>query len=458
MNPPPYTGPFGAREDEMIKRRHPADEGTLIVRCQPKEARPLVAGGGDSGDRGHDDFEVSHVENSGGGAAERVAGDSRMHTSEDEWHVVAHRMRGKGSKGLRSGVGFDLSPSVDHQALVPVPKSIHSSVAGGASRLGCLRAEGLVDEAQDIDEDCGSDEVFEGAALPEEVPAGGIDQGEEGAREVRAFVRRPRLKPFGQVAAHARFLQHLFRRSRHVRPGCWRRGGWRHLRVWRPVTIFACKGGRELASGDEFLAQKRRAAEVLAWYRQYVELLRRLESGRTPSVVVTFCGQGGVTEGVRRAGGASHGQDWVDQPMYRRRFGEECFTQGDSRNPTEVRTLMRKTKAFLLQSSPPCKWFSSARMKGEAKEGPMIVEARACAREMGTLYAIENVVNAKSAMDAGSTLLRGSYFGEHVDRPRLFETNFELRVDRVLQEGGRRLGKRTCMGSRRRWRRLDPFG
>ena len=127
MNPPPLTRPFGAREDEMIKRQHLADEGTLIVRCQPKEARPLVAGGGDSGDRGHDDFEVSHVENSGGGAAERVAGDSRMHTSEDEWHVVAHRMRGKGSKGLRSGVGFDLSPSVEHQALVPVPESIHSS-------------------------------------------------------------------------------------------------------------------------------------------------------------------------------------------------------------------------------------------------------------------------------------------------------------------------------------------
>eukprot|EP00966_Prymnesium_polylepis_P205680 4766122-Prymnesium_polylepis.1 len=61
--------------------------------------------------------------------------------------------------------------------------------------------------------------------------------------------------------------------------------------------------GQNLAPESMFVRQQEKAAEVLAWYRQYVELLRRLRSGRTPSAVVGFRGQGGVSEGVRRAGG-----------------------------------------------------------------------------------------------------------------------------------------------------------
>ena len=54
--------------------------------------------------------------------------------------------------------------------------------------------------------------------------------------------------------------------------------------------------------------------------------------------------------------------------------------------------------------------------------------------------------------------LRGSYFGLHVDHPRSFEANFELRVDEALVGPGLALRRGTCLGARRHWRRRDPFG
>ena len=48
------------------------------------------------------------------------------------------------------------------------------------------------------------------------------------------------------------------------------------LPVLRPVHRARCQGGLNLASSEEFADQTRRADRVLAWYRQYVELLRKL--------------------------------------------------------------------------------------------------------------------------------------------------------------------------------------
>ena len=79
-----------------------------------------------------------------------------------------------------------------------------------------------------------------------------------------------------------------------------------------------CPGGN-LDGEAAFSAQAGLAAQATGWYRHYVSLLRRLTSGHTPVALVTSCGQGGVVEGVRRAGGASHGQDRSDQPRYRSR-------------------------------------------------------------------------------------------------------------------------------------------
>ena len=54
--------------------------------------------------------------------------------------------------------------------------------------------------------------------------------------------------------------------------------------------------------------------------------------------------------------------------------------------------------------------------------------------------------------------LRGSDFGLRVDRPRLFEANFSIRVDDCVRRAGDRLRARCCQGRRRRWRDLDVFG
>ena len=197
---------------------------------------------------------------------------------------------------------------------------------------------------------------------------------------------------------------------------------------------------------------------MLGWYRCYVELLRRLRSGCTPSALVTFCGQGGTCEGVRRAGGASVGQDLAQQPRFERRFGGDRFAQGDSTQVGPMVDLKRRARAFVTLASPPCQAYSSARFRGEASSGMLIEQTRSSLVAAGGKYAIENVVGARSHFDGSTALLRGAYFGLHVDRPRLFEANFRLHVDSALKVGGDRLRRGTCLGGRRRWRRLDSFG
>ena len=79
-----------------------------------------------------------------------------------------------------------------------------------------------------------------------------------------------------------------------------------------------------------FSEQADRAAGLLSWYRQLVGLLKRLRSGHTPLILVLFCCAGGVTEGVRRVRGASHGVDRSEQPSYCIRFFTESFSLGDA--------------------------------------------------------------------------------------------------------------------------------
>ena len=274
----------------------------------------------------------------------------------------------------------------------------------------------------------------------------------------RTWKRRKRRKLVGALLPHVLYLQFIFRRTRRVRPGCWARGGMRGFMWWRPRTTFGCGGGIHLAAYGEFREQQTLAREAMAWYRNYTRLLQRLTSGQTPTALVTFCSQGGTSEGVRRAGGAAHGQDLRAQPNYEKRFGSETFSRGDSADASEVRVLRRKLRAFFTFASPPCKSYSSALMRGQASEAPLIDATRDACRAAGGLYAIENVVGAKTDLRGDAALLRGAYFGERVDRPRLFETNFKLHVDEALRVPGNRLRARTCLGERRRWRRLDPFG
>lgn len=237
----------------------------------------------------------------------------------------------------------------------------------------------------------GARALGEGGTEPEgDAPVGGPVSKEGEARARRDAVmglrlgglppwlrRRKRQKLMGDLAAHARFLQAWFRRARRVRSGCWgQRGGLRRLCFYRRNPVPACMDGRNLAGLDEFEAQRERFRQASAWYFNYVRLLKARSSGRTPSAVVTFCKQGGVSEGIRRGGGAVHGQDLTEQPRYRARFGQDSFTQGDSTCTAVVADLKRRAQAFLVVASPPCKEASSSRMRGEPSEPAMIKETR----------------------------------------------------------------------------------
>ena len=221
--------------------------------------------------------------------------------------------------------------------------------------------------------------------------------------------------------------------------------------MWfRPPQRFSCGGGVNLASEDDFGIQAGLAAQATGWYRHYVSLLRRLSSGHTPVALVTSCGQGSLAEGVRRAGGASHGQDRHDQPRYRGRFGSETFSTGDPTDATGVRDLRRRLKSFVTVAA------SDGRKRRPAGHAELREAIDVCV-SAGGLYVVETTGEAR--VDHGhECTLRGSYFGLHVDRPRSFTANFELRVDDALVSSGLALRRGTCLGCRRPWRRQDSFG
>ena len=269
-----------------------------------------------------------------------------------------------------------------------------------------------------------------------------------------------RAKRLGLLAAHVRFVQWVMRGRRALM-----RQGLKSrmavivcLRFGRRGRLTRCGGGKNLASEDEFAEVRDAATRMLDWYGQYVALLRRLLNGKTPSTLHAFCGGGGASEGSRRAGGASHGVDLSEMPEYVRRFGGETFTQGDATSWALVRNLQKKFQLLSMMAGPPCKWYSKARVKGAAREPPLIEIVRDQARALFEFWSIENVLGAREHMSNNSTLLTGFFFGLRVSRGRLFETSFEMHLDECMLERARRLEARTCLGARRRWRPFDEFG
>ena len=330
------------------------------------------------------------------------------------------------------------------------PSSEELLRGGGWSTFSCRSGRDL----------CRPHEAHGGAAQGSHEARGGMAErsGTWLNEETALYGRRKRKVRAREMPGHASFLQYVFRRYLAIRHRSWVKGGLCRAPVlYRPPCVYGCRNGLALAGEVKWAEQRVLATQVLKWYENYVYLHRRLHSGRTPSALVTFCGEGGVSEGVRRAGGAAHGQDVREQPRYVQRFGRECFSQGDSRSPKAMKVMARRIGAFVTLASPPCKAYSTARMRGEPSEPAMIRETRAALLELGKLHVIENVTGAGSELE-GATLLRGEYFGLHVDRPRLFESNFEIHVDAALKAGGDELRRGACLGHRRRWRRLDPFG
>ena len=267
----------------------------------------------------------------------------------------------------------------------------------------------------------------------------------------------------GSLVAHVRFLQYAFRATRALRAGCWAMGRLRApfiaLRLlWRDGPVRRCGGGVNLVTQEERTAQRRLAGRMLDWYAQYVAVLRRLESGVTPRVVHAFCGGGGDTEGVHRANGSGVGIDDEAQPDFARRFGREAFVQGDATSWAELARLRDRHGAFGCMAGPPCKFYSTARVHGESSAPPLIAATRDALETCFEEWSLENVMGARTHLRGSVTELRGSDFGLAVDRPRLFETSFPLRMDACVRQPAERLRRGSCLGARRRWRAFDTFG
>jgi DNA (cytosine-5)-methyltransferase 1 len=129
-----------------------------------------------------------------------------------------------------------------------------------------------------------------------------------------------------------------------------------------------------------------------------------------------FCGAGGATKGLQRAGFHVTGVDIRPQPRY---CGDD-FVQADGLAPPFDLRLFD-----FVWASPPCQAYSvaSARMRGAGKCYPDLVAAvRAMLASSGIPYAIENVPGSPLIHPAK---LRGTMFPElRVVRERWFETSW----------------------------------
>lgn len=127
-----------------------------------------------------------------------------------------------------------------------------------------------------------------------------------------------------------------------------------------------------------------------------------------------FCGAGGATKGLQRAGFHVTGIDIKTQP----RYCGDAFIQADALNPP-----VDLASFDFIWASPPCQdYFALKGLAGE-KRGKLIPRVRDMLVASGVPFVIENVVGSELQ---NPIQLCGSMFGLGVWRHRLFETSPEL--------------------------------
>lgn len=134
-----------------------------------------------------------------------------------------------------------------------------------------------------------------------------------------------------------------------------------------------------------------------------------------PLALDLFCGAGGVSMGLYRAGFDVVGVDIQRQPHY-----PFPFVRGDALKPP-----FRLSDFDLIWASPPCQAYTMMQglnTRAKKKDHPKLIEpTRAMLQASGVPYIIENVVGAPLI---DPILLCGSMFGLRVRRHRLFECSF----------------------------------
>eukprot|EP00966_Prymnesium_polylepis_P311264 7191247-Prymnesium_polylepis.1 len=229
-------------------------------------------------------------------------------------------------------------------------------------------------------------------------------------------------RELAKLAGHAFQLQWIFLRTSRF----WRRDAFPPRFMWvRPGRESRCGMGANLASEAEFQEQAHRASECLAFYELYVAVWRRLAGGA--DVLDCCCGGGGQSEGVARMGGVPFGIDRELSSSYQQRFGEHRFSRASILESGVIEKAMSDLRWLLgVMAGPSCKGSSTASFAGKPSSEPVIIdELRDRLVETGRFFSIEQPLGSSKWMRS-PTILRGSMFGLHVDRPRMFETNFAL--------------------------------
>lgn len=126
-----------------------------------------------------------------------------------------------------------------------------------------------------------------------------------------------------------------------------------------------------------------------------------------------FCGAGGVSAGLVRAGFDVTGVDLHPQPQYPYRFVQADWSTVDLAGYD------------LVWASPPCQAHTQLRGLGKAKptDRDFIDDVRSALVANGTPWVIENVLGAPLR---SPVTLCGSMFGLAVRRHRLFEASFPI--------------------------------